>query len=354
MSKLGVLAGIISCLSFGVMGCNESTPTGVAQEELGRSEVVSSSSTDEESSSSGEKSSSSVKKMTTAGLESSSSSREAESSSSKTESSSSRKALSSSSFFIEYNEPENIPLETNEWYGGGSTYRTEKVVASNASELECNESTNPADLAGYEVAYEFNLPNDLGRDSFGKNRAYIDNRVTAISAECGSAVFDGSNGFLIPLSDVFKSRGFVAEVRFMPTAAGVMGNIFVAEPPGSKKNGWQIRIDGTVITFHMRDVNVRTSWESKKLGEVTLNEWHVVRVKIFPKKDEMTGKIFYTLNTTLDGIPRNTSEFNADMSQIEYGLGIGYDSMNQTLHNDRFFTGKIDYIRYGRISEEGL
>jgi len=209
-------------------------------------------------------------------------------------------------------------------------------------------------LAGYEVAYEFNAPNDLGHDYFGEHNAFIDYQVPSISAECGSAIFDGSNGLLIPLDEIFKSRGFVAEVRFMPTASSEMGNIFVAEPPGSGKNGWQIRIDGTTITFHMRDTSVHSTWESLPLGKVALNEWHVVRVKIFPRKDDITGEVKYMLNALLDGKPRITTAFRADMSNIEYGLGIGYDSMYQTLHKDRFFTGKIDYIRYGRIAEDDL
>ena len=206
------------------------------------------------------------------------------------------------------------------------------------------------------MAYEFNLQRDLGRDSFGKHPAYIDNTVNPVSAECGSIIFDGLNGLIIPLDEIFKSRGFVAEVRFMPTKEGNMANIFVAEPPGSGKTGWQIRLDGTDVVFHMRDPEVRKqkNWESITLGEVSLNEWHVVRIKIFPKKSELTGKIAYTFNAFLDGKMRRSSEYNADVSNIEYGLGIGYDSMYQTLHNDRYFTGKIDYIRYGKITEDGL
>ena len=34
-----------------------------------------------------------------------------------------------------------------------------------------------------------------------------------------------------------------------------------------------------------------------------------------------------------------------DVSQLGYNIGIGYDAMNQAIH-DRFFVGEIDYIRY--------
>lgn len=355
MNKLGVLAGVCSILSFGVLGCNEN-PTSVIDLE-GKSEgEISSSSVQKSESSDGKtllstekKSSSSV---TNASHEDGQTSSSVRSFSSQTESSSSRPFVRSS--FPESSSSE-APVETRSWYNH-TTYTTAKVVAANADELECNESAVTDDLKDYDVAYEFNSLRDLGRDYFGKNNAYIDDTVNPVSAECGSVIFDGSNGLIIPLDEIFKSKGFVAEVRFMPTKKGNIANIFVAEPPGSGKTGWQLRLDGTDVVFHMRDPNVRKekNWESISLGEVSLNEWHVVRIKIFPKKSVLTGKIVYTFNAFLDGKMRRSSEYNADVSNIEYGLGIGYDSMYQSLHGDRFFTGKIDYIRYGKITEDGL
>ena len=355
MNKLGVLAGVFSVLSFGVLGCNEN-PASVNDLD-GRNNGEISSSSVQESWASSENSVLRTEKKSSSSVKDPSS--EVGQTSSSVLSSSSKTASSSSRVITNYSAPESsssdAPVETKSWYGH-ATYTTAKVVASNADELECSESTVADNLNGYDVAYEFNLMRDLGRDSFGKHHAYIDNTVTPLLAECGSVIFDGSNGLIIPLDEIFKSRGFVAEVRFMPTKEGNMANIFVAEPPGSGKTGWQIRLDGTDVVFHMRDPEVRKqkNWESITLGEVSLNEWHVVRIKIFPKKSELTGKIVYTFNAFLDGKMRCTSEYNADVSNIEYGLGIGYDSMYQTLHNDRYFTGKIDYIRYGKITEDGL
>ena len=360
MNKLGVLAGVCSILSFGVLGCNEN-PTSVIDLE-GKSEGEISSSSSQESKSSGEITLRNTQKKSSSSVSSSSVKSESRGnglSSSSVRSSSSKAVSSSSRPPDSFSSPESsssdAPIETKSWYGH-ATYTTAKVVASNADELECNESTVADNLNGYDVAYEFNLPRDLGRDSFGKHPAYIDNTVNPVSAECGSIIFDGLNGLIIPLDEIFKSKGFVAEVRFMPTKEGNMANIFVAEPPGSGKTGWQIRLDGTDVVFHMRDPEVRKqkNWESITLGEVSLNEWHVVRIKIFPRKSELTGKIVYTFNAFLDGKMRRSSEYNGDVSNIEYGLGIGYDSMYQTLHNDRYFTGKIDYIRYGKITEDGL
>lgn len=234
---------------------------------------------------------------------------------------------------------------------GSSKYKKEKVVASNADDLECEENTPAENLEGYDVAYEFNSPYDMGRDYLGDNHAYIDNIVPAVSAECGSLVLNGNNGLLIPLNDIFKNRGFVIEVRFMPTRSGDMSNIFVAEPPGSGVDGWQVRFDGNTVSFHIRDSEQSGNWTVNKIDEISLNEWHVFRVKIFPSTSG-TGEVFYSMNISLDGNLRYASEFRGDVSDLEYGLGIGYDSMNQGLHERRFFTGKIDYIRYGKVSED--
>lgn len=236
----------------------------------------------------------------------------------------------------------------------GITYKKEKVVAMNAEDLVCDDGGETASLEGYTVAYEFNVPTDLGRDYLGTNHAYIADDVPAVAAECGSLVLDGTNGLLVPLSEEFRSEGFVAEVRFMPTAPGDIANIFVAEPPGSEKDGWQIRLDGSYVSFHYRDASLSYDWSVQKIDEVSMDEWHVIRVKIFPTKSELSGTIFYSMNISLDGSLRLASEFKGDISDIQYRLGIGYDSFKQSSHNRRFFTGKIDYIRYGKITEDNL
>ena len=232
------------------------------------------------------------------------------------------------------------------WYDKAS-YKKESVVASNAAELRCTETHEPENLSKYDVAYEFDDPEDLGRDYFGKNNAYIDDKVTPVEAECGSLVLNGSNGLLIPLSETFKSNGFVAEVRFMATAEGNMSNIFVAEPPGSGVDGWQIRLDGSILRFHYRDAKNDYDWHIEKVGEITLNEWHVVNISI----GGIPGSSTLYVSISLDGDPRVDAITHGDISNIEYGLGIGYDSMYQELHDQRFFIGKIDYIRYGKDSE---
>ena len=232
------------------------------------------------------------------------------------------------------------------WYDKAS-YKKESVVASNAAELRCTETHEPENLSKYDVAYEFDDPEDLGRDYLGNNNAYIDNRVAPVEAECGSLVLNGSNGLLIPLDDIFKTNGFVAEVRFMATAEGYMSNIFVAEPPGSGVDGWQIRLDGSILRFHYRDADDDYDWHIENVGEITLNEWHVINVSI----GGLPGESTLYVSISLDGVSRVEAIAHGDISNIKYGLGIGYDSMYQSAHDRRFFTGKIDYIRYGKDSE---
>ena len=284
-----------------------------------------------------------------------SSSSQKKSSSSFKESSSSRRTESSSSVesssSAESSSSDEVNLDGAFNWMDKAWYKKEKVVASNAAELQCTETHEPEDFSEYEVAYEFDDAKDLGRDYLGENNAYIDVAMSPVSAECGSIVLDGTNGLLIPLSDTFKNKGFVAEVRFMPFEKGGLSNIFVADPPGSGVDGWQIRLDGSVVKFHYRDSD--NGWSVLNVDEVSMNEWHVIRVKIFPTKSG-SGEIFYSLNVRLDGSLRVASEFKSDISDLEYGLGIGYDAMYQSLHDRRFFTGKIDYIRYGNISEDNL
>ncbi|SHL01939.1 hypothetical protein SAMN05720470_10450 [Fibrobacter sp. UWOV1] len=274
------------------------------------------------------------------------------------ESSSSVAEVSSSSieYEMEYSSSssEFVIIDDSNGLVAGITYKKEKVVAMNAEDLVCDDGGETASLEGYTVAYEFNVPTDLGRDYLGTNHAYIADDVPAVAAECGSLVLDGTNGLLVPLSEEFRSKGFVAEVRFMPTAPGDIANIFVAEPPGSEKDGWQIRLDGSYVSFHYRDASLSYDWSVQKIDEVSMDEWHVIRVKIFPTKSELSGTIFYSMNISLDGSLHLASEFKGDISDIQYRLGIGYDSFKQSSHNRRFFTGKIDYIRYGKITEDNL
>lgn len=233
-------------------------------------------------------------------------------------------------------------------------YWNDKVVAQNADDLEgCEDDALPDDMDQYEIAYEFNDPYDLGADYIGeKTNAYQDVKVPGVFAECGSIVLDGTNGLIVPKNDIFRTKGFVVEVRFMPTDEGDLANLFVADPPGSGVDGWQVRFDGTEARFHIRDGS-EGGWNIYNAGEVSLNEWHVFRVKLFPTKSD-DGIISYTLSLSLDGVSFEGTPFKGDVSDYKFDMGIGYDAVYQGEHERRTFKGKIDYIRYGRITEDGL
>ena len=270
---------------------------------------------------------------------------------------SSEDADESSSSHQKYLKSSSSRLEessSSEFEEGSSSSEREKVVA--ATIQTCMTKRSEADLSSYTVAYEFNDQYDLGYDEFEKNFAYLG--VGNPDFDCdGYLVLDGESGLKIPLSDDFKNKGFEVEVRFMATAPGDLANIFVAEPPGGGQDGWQIRLDNVsgkqLLRFHIRDADMIGDWSENAIGEepIAMDEWHTVRVKLFPSKSEMNGSISYFLNLSLDGNLRVATEFKGDVSQLNYGLGIGYDSQGQSSYSRRFFTGKIDYIRYKALPE---
>lgn len=286
----------------------------------------------------------------------SSSNREA-SSSSRAVSSSSRVASSSSlqppveSSSSAFNEESS----SSEFEEGSSSSEREKVVAAHIQ--NCMTKRSEADLSSYTVAYEFNDQYDLGYDEFEKNFAYLGAGTPEYDCD-GYLVLDGKSGLMVPLSNDFKNKGFEVEVRFMATAPGDIANIIVAEPPGRGADGWQIRLDEVNgvqrLMFHVRDAEIDgVNWTETPIGdeEIAMDEWHTVRVKIFPTKSEWDGVVFYSLNLSLDGNVRFATEFKGDVSQIDYDLGIGYDAQHQGAYARKFFTGKIDYIRYKALPE---
>lgn len=199
-------------------------------------------------------------------------------------------------------------------------------------------------LAEYSVAYEFDDPANVGKDFFGKNNAVLDEDMPAVKVEDECLVLDGKSGLRVPLSDSFKSPYFVVEVRFMATDTLPLSNIFSADPPGAGVAGWMIRLDGSELRFHIRGGG---DWEIFSAGKITLNEWHTVRVEFTMANMGGLTVEGYDLKITLDGEERVSKVLNSDASNLKFDLGIGYDPHHQSRYDDRFFIGKIDYIRYG-------
>jgi hypothetical protein len=199
-------------------------------------------------------------------------------------------------------------------------------------------------LAEYSVAYEFDDPANVGKDFFGKNNAVLDEDMPAVKVEDECLVLDGKSGLRVPLSDSFKSPYFVVEVRFMATDTLSLSNIFSADPPGAGVAGWMIRLDGSELRFHIRGGG---DWEIFSAGKITLNEWHTVRVEFTMANMGGLTVEGYDLKITLDGKECVSKVLYSSAADLKFDLGIGYDPHHQSRYEDRFFIGKIDYIRYG-------
>ncbi|MBQ9226757.1 MAG: hypothetical protein IJ177_11340 [Fibrobacter sp.] len=199
-------------------------------------------------------------------------------------------------------------------------------------------------LAEYSVAYEFDDPANVGKDYFGKNNAVLDEDMPAVKVEDECLVLDGKSGLRVPLSDSFKSPYFVVEVRFMATDTLPLSNIFSADPPGAGVDGWMIRLDGSELRFHIRGAG---DWEIFSAGKISLNEWHTVRVEFTAADMGELTVLGYDLKVSLDGKERVSEVLYSDAANLQFDLGIGYDPHHQSRYDDRFFIGKIDYIRYG-------
>ena len=199
-------------------------------------------------------------------------------------------------------------------------------------------------LAEYSVAYEFDDPANVGKDFFGKNNAVLDEDMPAVKVEDECLVLDGKSGLRVPLSNSFKSPYFVVEVRFMATDTLPLSNIFSADPPGAGVDGWMIRLDGSELRFHIRGAG---DWEIFSAGKISLNEWHTVRVEFTSADMGELTVLGYDLKVSLDGKERVSEVLYSDAANLQFDLGIGYDPHHQSRYDDRFFIGKIDYIRYG-------
>lgn len=200
-------------------------------------------------------------------------------------------------------------------------------------------------LAEYSVAYEFDDPANVGKDYFGKNNAVLDADMPAVKVEDECLVLDGKSGLRVPLSDSFKSPYFVVEVRFMATDTLPLSNIFSADPPGAGVDGWMIRLDGSELRFHIRGAG---DWEIFSAGKISLNEWHTVRVEFTMANMGGLTVEGYDLKITLDGEECVSKVLYSSAADLQFDLGIGYDPHHQSRYEDRFFIGKIDYIRYGK------
>lgn len=214
--------------------------------------------------------------------------------------------------------------------------------SSSLEKVVCAEQKPVQIDSPFVAAYEFNDPDNLGADYFGKNNAKVGQGK--VSGDCDNVILDGKSGFIIPLSETFKSKGFVVEARVYPEKFNTMQNILVSEPPGSNYPGWQLRLDNGEVTFHLRDASLYGSqWKVFKAGKLTLNEWSTIRAERYS-----SGKVVVVVNgkTAVD------DEYIGNAVNVTFDLGLGYDAMNQDRMSERYFVGKMDYVRFGIFEDE--
>lgn len=150
-------------------------------------------------------------------------------------------------------------------------------------------------------------------------------------------VLDSVSGIRVPLSIAFLRNDFELETRVYPTKFTAMENIVAAEPPGSIGDGWVLRVDGGKVLFQVRDADTHgPDWQILQSDSaIALNEWTTIRAE---RKDSTTS-------LWINGKLVAQKNIAGDIGQLKYDLGIGYDAMNQNMH-DRYFNGRIDFVRY--------
>jgi hypothetical protein len=184
------------------------------------------------------------------------------------------------------------------------------------------------------VSWEFNNATEIGYDNTnGGNTALVGDGSPSI--EKNTLLLDGASGLYLPASDTLGSKDFALEVKVFPKEFSSMMNIITTEPPGTYGDGWILRLENNTLYFLIRDGGNDYDWIKYKISSIDKDKWSKILVECFQDSikayinDEMVLNEFYS----------------GDASSLDYQWGIGYDATHQEINN-RYFNGKIDYIRY--------
>lgn len=221
---------------------------------------------------------------------------------------------------------------------------SQKTIESSESQSSSSEEPviiSPDSLAD-NAAYEFNDPENLGKDAFGLNNA--SKMLGNPEGDGDNIILDGESGLNIALSDVFKTNAFFIETRIYPERFSEIQNIIASEPPGSGKSGWMLRLDNGRLLFHVRNAERDYSkWTIFNAGEIALNKWTIVRVEKYA-----SGRVVINVN----GNEVVNDSYAGNIVNDEYNIGIGCSAVGQIDYSGRTFVGKMDYLRFGVISED--
>ena len=216
----------------------------------------------------------------------------------------------------------------------------DQVRISNIPRYKKVDSVEVSADSNWVVDYEFNDPQNAGRDFSGNNYHAVlaDGEVTIDS---GLAYFDGSSGLRLAAGKNIRLGDFVVEARVYPENVSGFRNILVTEPPGYGPDGWIFRFENGSLSFYVRDADWNSDWKSVSVDNIQTNQWYDLRV-------ECTSK---SVRLFLNGELKAEKSISGNYNQLEYPWGVGYDAVGQSIH-DRYFKGYMDYVRVGKLEAE--
>ena len=222
------------------------------------------------------------------------------------------------------------------YFKGSMDYIRILAASSSLSSNSTQSSSSTATTLTWLAEWNFNNPTNLYQDSMELNPAILGEGTPSITDT--TLILNGASGLVVKIDSTFMRNDFRIATRVYPTAFGSLNNIITAEPPGSLYSGWTLRFENTgFLSFYIRQNG--NAWDYITTPQaLSTNAWYDI---IAERKGTLTSLY---VNGTLVA----QKDIAGDISNLQYNLGIGYDAMNQAVHS-RYFSGQIDYIRYGSI-----
>ena len=187
------------------------------------------------------------------------------------------------------------------------------------------------------IDLEFDDTLNVGRD-FSGNEHHATAVEGLVTIDSGLAYFDGASGLRIDDGPEIRLGDFFIEARVYPTDISGFRNILVTEPPGFGPDGWIFRFEDGKLVFLVRDDDWGLDWTGVSVDRIETEKWYDIRVECSSEY----------VRLFVNGVLEAEAEISGDYNNLQYKWGVGFDAVNQSIHN-RYFKGKMDYIRIGRL-----